>query len=201
MSMARSSASFLVILLGLVSAAGAGQDPGQLPIQVEAQSSDFDYKNGRLVFNTVSITQGEIRIVANRAQATGLDFQDSQWEFSGAVHISTTASTLDSDTAQVSFKGGEIASATVQGAPALFNQLRGEEKAQGRAERIDYDLGRGTVRLLGDAWLSDGRNEITGSTLVYSTANQRVIAQSAEQGGEPVRITIRPPAADKEPKP
>jgi lipopolysaccharide transport protein LptA len=74
----------------------------------------------------------------------------------------------------------------VTGAPATFQQQREDQLAQGRANRIDYDLQRGTVELDGDAWLSDGKTEMTGGKLVYSTVNQRVVSR------DPVTITIQP---------
>jgi lipopolysaccharide transport protein LptA len=95
-------------------------------------------------------------------------------------------SVLASDAASVRFAGGEIQSAMVTGDPATFEQRRDVELAQGRANRIDYDLGRGAVELAGDAWLSDGRTEITGATLVYSTVSQRVVSR------QQVTITINP---------
>ena len=174
----------------------AAQEREQLPIQVEARSSDFDYQNGVLKFDTVTITQGAIRITAASAVASGLDFKDSNWEFSGSVRISMPESSLASDTARVRFAGGEIASALVTGSPATFEQWRKEEHAEGHANRIDYDLKRGAVEFAGDAWLSDGKTEITGATLVYSTTNQRVVSR------EQVVITIQPgePGPEK-PKP
>ncbi|MGH8196646.1 MAG: LptA/OstA family protein, partial [Steroidobacteraceae bacterium] len=129
---------------------------------------------------------GEVRITADRAVASGLDFEDSRWEFNGSVRITTPESSLASETARVRFAAGEIASATVTGAPATFQQQSQEQLSEGRANRIDYDLKRGAVELAGDAWLSDGRTEITGETLVYSTANQRVVSR------EQVLITIQP---------
>lgn len=184
-------------LLGAAACAAGAQDRSRLPITVEARSSDFDYRNSVLVFNDVTIVQGAIRITAVRAQASGLDFEDSGWEFSGSVRIAMPDGSLASDTARVRFTGGEIQSATATGTPATFEQRREAELARGRAKRIDYDLGRGTVELAGDAWLSNGRNEITGATLVYSTENQRVISR------EQVVITINPrepTAAPKEPE-
>jgi lipopolysaccharide transport protein LptA len=186
------------IALFLLAAAWAGAGSGaeereQLPIQVEARSSDFDYQNGMLKFDAITITQGGIRITAEHAVASGLDFKDSNWEFSGTVRISMPESALASDTARVRFSGGEIESAAVTGAPATFEQKRKDELAQGRANRIDYDLRRGAVELDGDAWLSDGKTEITGAKLVYSTANQRVISR------EQVLITIQP--GEPQPKP
>ncbi|MBX3704285.1 MAG: hypothetical protein KF822_10975 [Steroidobacteraceae bacterium] len=174
------------LALALAACAAGAQDRSQLPIKVEALSSDFDYQASVLVFNGITISQGDIRITAERARASGLDFEDSSWEFSGAVRIAMTDSSLASDAARVRFTDGQIQSASVTGAPASFEQKRDQQVAQGRANRIDYDLGRGTVELAGDAWLTDGRNEITSSTLVYSTVNQRVISR------EPVTFTIQP---------
>ena len=173
-------------ILGAVACAAAAQDRRELPVTVEARSSDFDYRSNVLVFNDVTIVQGATRITADRAQASGLDFEDSGWEFSGSVHITMPDGVLTSDTARVRFAGGEIQSASVTGAPASFEQHRDARLVQGRAQRIDYDLRPGTVELAGDAWLGDGRNEITGATLVYSTESQRVISR------EQVTITIKP---------
>lgn len=173
----------LAAILGVVADA---QERSQLPINVEAGSTDFDYQANRFVFNDVTIVQGDIRIVAARAVASGTDFEDSGWVFSGDVRITMPRSELSSDTARVRFAGGEVQSASVTGAPARFEQRGEEQDAQGRANRIDYDLDRGTVEFAGDAWLSDGRTELTGATLVYSTANQRVVSR------EQVVITINP---------
>lgn len=193
------------VILGAVTCCAIAQDRDRLPITVEAKSSDFDYKNSVLVFEDVKIVQGPVRITAETARASGLDFEESGWEFSGAVHIQLTDGALASDTARVRFAKGEIQSATVTGAPATFEQRRDAKFAQGRANRIDYDLDRGTVELAGDAWLSDGRDEITGPTLVYSTANQKVISrgkvvitiQPREQEGAPAPAPETPP---KEPE-
>lgn len=173
-------------LCGAVGAAASAEDRSQLPIKVEARSSDFDYQSSELLFNEITISQGDIRITAERARASGLDFEDSGWEFSGTVRIAMPDSALASETARVRFTGGRIQSATVTGKPATFEQRSKEQLAKGHAQRIDYDLGRGTVELAGSAWLSDGRNEITGATLVYSTATQRVMSR------EQVVITIKP---------
>lgn len=165
-----------------------------MPISVEAESSDFDYKNGVLVFRRILVTQGDASVAADLATATGLEFQNSEWSFEGKVRIAVEGGTLESDAATVRFRNNEIAFAEVTGEPATFSQKRGEQRAEGRAGRIEYQLTTGRVRLSGGAWLSDGRNEITGSTLVYSMAEERIVAEAGEQGGEPVRITINPQA-------
>lgn len=176
-------AAALSCVLGVAAHAA---DRNKLPIKVEARSSDFDYQNNVLVFNEITIVQGDIRITAQRAVASGLDFEDSNWQFSGAVSITNAEAGLASVEARVRFAGGDVQSATVTGAPATFEQRRKEKLTQGRASRIDYDLGRGTVELAGDAWLTDGRNEVTGATLVYSTETERIISD------KPVVFTINP---------
>jgi lipopolysaccharide transport protein LptA len=193
---ASSSRRLAAAVLAACAAVAGAQEREQLPIQLKAASLNFDTQKGLVEYGAVTITQGEVRITADRAVTSGLDFKDSSWEFSGTVRISMPDSALASDTASVRFSGGEIASALVTGAPATFQQQRKDERAEGRANRIDYDLKRGAVELDGNAWLSDGKTEITGAKLVYSTTNQRVVSR------EQVLITIQPnePAPEK-PKP
>lgn len=193
----------LAVLMFACAAAGAQGPRASLPISVEADSSDFDYKNGVLVFKRIRVTQGDARVEADLATATGLEFQNSQWRFEGSVRIELEDGFLTSDAATVRFRNNEIASAEVTGQPATFAQRRGEQRAEGRAGRIEYDLASGRVRLTQGARLSDGRNEITGSTLVYSVADERIVAEAGDQGGEPVRITINPqsPPGQDPPKP
>ena len=167
----RRSLPAAVVLAACASVAAGAQEREQLPIQLTASSLNFDNQKGVVEYGAVT---------------TGVDFEDSRWQFSGTVRISMPDSSIASDTAEVKFSGGEIQSAAVTGAPALFEQKRKDELAQGRANRIDYDLRRSTVELAGDAWLTDGKTEITGETLVYSTANQRVVSQKE------VVITIQP---------
>ena len=187
----------IAVLFAAAAGAAVTQTPdrSQLPIKVEAKSSDFDYQKGVLVFDSISISQGDIRLTAERAVASGLDFEDSRWEFDGAVRIATPESGIASSSARVRFGGGEVQSATVTGSPATFEQRREEQLTKGRANRIDYDLQRGSVEFAGDAWLSDGRNEVAGATLVYSTVDQRVISK------KPVVFTINPGDSPEKAKP
>jgi len=209
--MAASSLNFIrtlaPALLTLVLAAGAAAAPvdAQAPINLEAASSDFDYRNNTLLFKRVKITQGPLTVEAQEASATGLEFENSQWTLKGQVRISMPDGKLASDTATVSFKDNQIVRAQIRGTPARFEQRleKSGQLAQGRAGSIEYDVRNGTVQLSGDAWLSDGQNEIRGEKLVYDIGRQRVAANpgGTEPGG--VRITINPkePAGQKKPAP
>lgn len=162
-------------------------------IVLDAASSDVDYRSNTLLFRDVVITQGPLRVRADRARATGLDFKDSTWTFSGKVRIDVEGGTLRSDEAVVDFVSDQLARATVRGKPAQFEQtLKSGGKAQGRAGSLVYDTRSGSVTLREDAWLSDGRSEIRGRQLVYDIAAQRVQAGKPTGDDERVRIVIRP---------
>jgi lipopolysaccharide transport protein LptA len=181
------------------------QLPADQPIKLDAASSEVDYKTNTVVFKDVIISQGAMRVQADHARATGLNFANSKWTFEGNVRINAEEhGSLRSDSAVVEFKDNRILRATVIGKPAEFEQRRvpSEQMARGRADKIVYDIGEGTVRLADDAWLSDGQSEIAGPLLVYDIRGQRVQAATEPDSGERVRITIQPnalPQSGKDP--
>jgi lipopolysaccharide transport protein LptA len=83
------------------------------------------------------------------------------------------------------------------GKPAQFEQriAKTGKLAQGHADTIDYDAARGIVRLVKNAWISDGQNEIRGESLKYNVLAQSIIADAAEQNSQRVHIIITPPPA------
>jgi len=199
LSRLRRCALAALVLLGTVPCAMAQTSlpagNSALPINLEAASSDFDYKNNTLLFKRVKITQGGLEVTAQQASATGLEFDNSEWRLTGDVVIVVPGGKLQSSEARVMFKNNAIASASIKGTPAQFEQQLKETKqvARGRAKAIDYDVKAATVRLTGDAWLTDGQNEIRGNTLVYDIGRERVQANPSEKDPGGVRITINPP--------
>jgi lipopolysaccharide export system protein LptA len=164
------------------------------PIKLDAASSEVDYKTNTVVFKDVTISQGDMRIDAEHAHATGLNFANSKWTFEGNVRIDAEErGNLRSDAAVVEFQDNRILRATVTGKPANFEQKRigSEQMARGHADRIVYDVNEGTVRLNEDAWMSDGQSEISGPLLVYNIRAQKVQA-SAPGTDQRVHIVIQP---------
>ena len=180
-----------------------------LPISLEAASSDFDYRNNTLLFRRVRISQGAMQVEADEARANGLNFENSEWNLSGSVRIHVPDGRLNSGQADVTFRNNEISRAVIRGQPASFEQrLKDEQKlARGRASSIEYDVQAGTVRLSGDAWLTDGQNEIRGDTLIYDIGRQRIVGNPTGRDPGGVRIIIKPgngtttEEAPKEPAP
>ena len=128
---------------------------------------------------------------------------------SGDVRITAEGGSLSSDKAIVAFRNKLISSATITGAPAQFEQQREDgTTARGRANTIDYETTSGSVSFTTGAWLSYGRNEITGQQLVYNIRTQSVQGQSVTaKEGSRMRIVIQPDkpptitAPEKEKKP
>jgi lipopolysaccharide transport protein LptA len=172
------------------------KDARKLPIDVA--SSKVDYKGDTVVFQDVVITQGDTKVQADHAHATGLDnFDNSHWTFDGNVRINGEQhGSLKSDQAVVEFRNKYISKATITGNPAEFEQKRTDtaEVARGHAHEIVYNVVDGTVRLSNDAWLSDGHNEISGPELVYSIREQRVQAATQPGTDDKVHIIIDPNA-------
>jgi lipopolysaccharide export system protein LptA len=174
------------------------KDARKLPINVD--SSHIDYKGDNVFFKDVVITQGDTKVQADHAHATGLDnFENSHWTFEGNVRINgEQQGSLRSDQAVVEFRNKTIAKATAIGNPAEFEQRRTDtnEIARGHAHEIIYNVNDGTLRLSNDAWLSDGHNQISGSELTYNIREQRVQAESDPNSGRKVHIEIDPKASD-----
>ncbi|MEE9570672.1 MAG: hypothetical protein V3W02_03125, partial [Gammaproteobacteria bacterium] len=68
-----------LLLLPWLALAAEGDDP--LPISLDAESSSFDQPTNTVVFRKLQITQGDVRISADDAVASGLDFARSEWRF------------------------------------------------------------------------------------------------------------------------
>jgi len=175
------------------------KDARKLPIDVS--SSKVDYKGDTVIFQDVVITQGETKVQADHAHATGLDnFDNSRWTFEGNVRINGEQhGSLKSDQAVVEFRNKYISKATITGSPAEFEQKRTDtaETARGRAREIVYNVNDGTVRLSDDAWLSDGHNEISGPELVYNIREQRVQGTAGPGTDNRVHIRIEPKANEE----
>lgn len=168
-----------------------------LPITLDADASEFDRLNNRLLFRGLRISQGVLGITAETAEASRLDFENNLWIFRGNVVIESGATRAWCDQAKVQFRDHQMQSAELTGTPARFEQRRSQDAglAEGHAQVIEYDLAGGTIRMLGEAWLSDGANEVSGSRIAYDLGREYIIADGDESGQ--VRMKIIPPEKQK----
>jgi lipopolysaccharide transport protein LptA len=202
------TAAGVLLALGLLGRAECAQAPCANPeIVVENKSLEMDYRKNNAVLRDVVITQCGMRIQADEARVNGgLNFENSHWTISGDVRITAEGGSLSSDKAIVAFRDKLISAATITGSPAEFEQQREDgTTARGHANTIDYQTTSGTVSFNTNAWLSYGRNEITGQQLVYNIRTQSVQGKSTSttnSGNGRMRIVIqpdKPPQQEKKP--
>jgi lipopolysaccharide transport protein LptA len=193
--------AFLGAAPGLSVPAARTEESNPPAISYDASSMDADVKTHVMHLKDVTITYGKMTVKADRALATAGDFKNSRWTFDGNVRINADPrGNLRSDEAVVEFEDNQLKRATATGNPAEFDQKRADSDfvARGHADTIVYEVGAGTVRLSNDAWITDGRNDITGPVIVYSLREEHVEAITSP-GTERVHVTIAPndsPKAD-----
>ena len=178
-------------------AAAAPQAP-QPPIVIDAAVSRVDYKTNTVEFKDVDVSQGDTRVTAKRAYATGVGFADSRWTFEGTVIIVLKPQgTLRSDQAVVQFRNSSITQATATGKPAQFEQQRMDSgrPVRGHADQIVYYAKQHSVQLSGGARVSDDRMEISGPVLVYNVRDEQL--QAVSRGDESVHMTVETSALPK----
>ena len=165
------------------------------PILVNSVVANMDEANNTAEFTTISVTQGNTRLTADRASAAGVGFQNSQWTFTGRVMIiSQTRGSLWADRAILEYRNGELAQVTATGSPAHFEERRTDSQPaqHGQADEITYDAKQDTVRFHGHARMFDRQsNEITAPMFVYHVRSHTLQAIS-ENGTPAVHITTRP---------
>jgi len=207
-----------LLQLAALAAASAGNAPAAADADREGcnqplcyTASQLEAERNHMVLHDISIvdtTRGITRIKADLAEANGPDLGDSDWVLTGHVRVFMPQGKLSADKATVQFANKRIASMSAQGEPAEFehsadaatpNPLAGEaanrgrsalEAAHGHARQIDYDMERELLKLNGDAWLSDGCNEITSQSIVYDIVNQKVRAEASPGGDTQVHGTL-----------
>ena len=186
--------SLALMLLPTVALAATPPAEG---INITADLQDSSLREDvHVLTGNVRITQADMSMEAEKATVSGLQTDRSRWTFERGVHIRSAKADLQADTADATFASGRVAEATVQGSPAAFEQLDAtdDKKVSGRAKVIEYDFGKGTVRMSQDVWFSYGGNEFRGDTVVYNLNDERVVVNpGAKRGsGGRVNITIKP---------
>ncbi len=173
--------------------AGAATTPqpttAREPIVVNSVFSNIDYRTNTADFTDIVVSQGDTRLTAQRASATGVDFTNSQWTFSGRVEITLEPrGTVRADQAILQFRDGELTQVTTIGSPASFEQRRTDSRrpAHGHADRIIYDPKQDTVRLDGHAQIADQTDvEVSSPAFVYSIRDEKLQTDSP---GEKPRV-------------
>lgn len=187
-----------VALLALA-AAGAAAQPPVAPEGIDLEAETFEYDGGtsRVNFRGLRLSQGDLRIAADRAVSNSLESDTSEWELEGNVRITIDTATVESDSAHFTMRGNVLSVLDLEGRPATFEDRSPAraDVAAGGASRIRYDDSEGTLSLLDDAWLRVGANEITGCDLIFNVDEGTYRSGSAECD-QPFRIRILRPSEE-----
>jgi lipopolysaccharide transport protein LptA len=187
----------LVVGSALIAGAAMAQHPttSREPIFIHSVSSNINDETNTADFTNIIVSQGDTRLTAERASATGLGFTDSRWTFAGSVVITLEPrGSLWADQAILEFRDGELAQVTAIGSPAHFEHTSTDsrEAGHGRADEVTYDAKKEIVRLSGHAELFDGRGaQISAPVFVYDVRDDRLQGDS-QSDRRVVHITIMP---------
>jgi lipopolysaccharide export system protein LptA len=104
---------------------------------------------------------------------------------------------LRADRVEVRQNGDGLQNVSARGNPASFRQKRDgvDEYIEGFASQIEYDSVQSVLRLIGDARLRKGGDEIRGAQITYDAKTEfyKVIGQQGTTGTSGrVRVIIRP---------
>lgn len=126
--------------------------------------------------------------------------------YEGHVVLSQGTLLITADSIEVHQDDKGFSFGEAHGGPVYFRQKmdNSEEYAEGWASRLDYD-GRGgasKIKLVGQARLKRGVDELRGSLITYDSDSERYQAQGSTDGGSGrVRAVIRPKLSPPPPKP
>ena len=142
--------------LATASAWGLPED-GAAEVRISAAESTYDAATGLTVLTgTVRVTQGSLRIEADRV----------------------TTTTADGRLSRVVAEGVADASATMR------QRIKPEEPlVTASAARIDYAITEQRLRLEGDAVLKQGAREVSADVIFWHIREGRVTARSDRPGG------------------
>ena len=133
--------------------------------------------------------------VAVEADRVELDQQANRSTYTGQVRMrqGTMVVTGDRIVAEHDTKGASIRQATVDGAPATYEQVLkpNEPPVHARAKRMIYNAQQQTLHLIGEAYVSQGTNNLAGNDILYNLATNRMVAQGSEN--KRIRIQFTPP--------
>jgi lipopolysaccharide export system protein LptA len=126
--------------------------------------------------------------------------------FEGNVLLIQGTLVLRADRVEARQDGDGLQNVSARGNPVSFRQKRDgvDEFIEGFASQAEYDSVQSVLRLIGDARLRKGGDEIRGSQITYDAKTEfyKVIGQQGATGSSGrVRVIIRPKPKTEQEKP
>ena len=184
--MARSLASTFCALALAVAFSGGAQDNSTKGEELvfQSESLTFDRQSNLIQARGPRITQGDLRIRADEALATGIEFdKPSEWRFTGNVRLEVGTTVIEADKSVFMFDNQQLSRGELEGAPVSFTDVDEGTKRSvtGRAQKMSYDYVGRTMRMTGSpAYVQKNNIEMQGCDLIYDFADGGMTSGSTE---------------------
>jgi lipopolysaccharide transport protein LptA len=175
----RGSAFALAVAL----AAGAQNDDAGDELQFSADTVVLDGPTNMMRAQQPRITQGNLRIAAEDALATGFEFDEAgELRLTGNVRVEVDAASMEANSAVFTYANGQLSRGELEGTPVSFSEIDAatQRKVTGYAGKISYDSVAGTLRMSGNASVQMETREVLGCDLIYDLRAERVTSGSAD---------------------
>jgi lipopolysaccharide transport protein LptA len=172
--------------LGLAVVVGFAADAQNTAVEelvLDSQSLSFDGQAKLFELHAPQITQGSLRIQADDALATGVDFNaQSEWTFTGNVRITIETTQIEAASAKFRFEQKRLARGELEGSPVTFTDVDPAQQTTvtGQAQKMSYDSIARTIRLTDTARMQRDNVEFQGCDLIYDFGAERVTSGSAD---------------------
>jgi len=173
--------SALALAVGF--AAGAQNDEAGEELLLDSESLSFDGKANLFELHAPTITQGNLRIQADDALATSIDFNArSEWRFTGNVRITIDTAEIEASSAVFTFEQKRLSRGELEGTPVSFTEVDAtrQTRVNGYAQKMSYDYVARTLRLVDSARIQKDNVEMQGCDLNYDFMAERVTSGSAD---------------------
>jgi lipopolysaccharide transport protein LptA len=182
----------LAMSTALAAQGGAGCDV--LAVDSESFSLDGSNNNNLIHFVRPTIKQCNLKIEADDAFSTGVEFEvHSEWRFTGHVRITAEGKFMEADSAVFVFDKNQLSRAELVGAPASFVASRtepGKEPVRGSANKIYFDYVAQTLRMSEGVVITKDRLRAQGCNVIYDFKSEYMGSGDVDCGAEGFKIRV-----------
>lgn len=146
-------------------------------------------------------SDGTNDISAGLATTSQWDFDGSSWRFTEGITLSFGTTEIQANEAVLRFEDDELINGELSGSPVVMSDYIEERDTpvRGTAGGISYDKESGTVRLLGQATLVIGENEVMGCDWIYNFVEKSYSSDGSDDCSG-VLFRLAPPEESSDPQ-
>jgi lipopolysaccharide transport protein LptA len=150
----------------------------------QSESLTLDRQSNLIQARGPRITQGDLRIMADEALATGIEFDKaSEWRFTGNVRLEVGTTVIEADKSVFTFENEQLSRGELEGGPVSFTAVdeATQRSVTGQAQKMSYDYIGRTMRMTGSpAWVQKDNIEMQGCDVIYDLADGRMSSGSTD---------------------